>query len=150
MYLKNLDDKDNQILNILIADARKTYSDIGQEVGLSRVAVKNRVKALEEKGLIRGYHAEVDPMVIPEALMYLVNIETEPGAYSEIAERLKQESIIKTMFASDGVNRMQAVCLAESLPEMRRFMRYLRDSMPGLTHLSYYSISEIMKGTLLP
>lgn len=42
MWISNLDDKDNQILALLLEDARMSYSDIGTKVGLSRTAVKNR------------------------------------------------------------------------------------------------------------
>ena len=52
MKLNGLDEKDNQIVNLLLENARMSYSDIGDVVGLTRVAVKNRIKALEEKGVI--------------------------------------------------------------------------------------------------
>ena len=56
MYLSSLDKIDNAILNLLLNDARMSYSDIGNKVGLSRVAVKNRVAAMERAGIIKGYH----------------------------------------------------------------------------------------------
>ena len=46
VYLKNLDEKDNQIIALLLENARLTYSEIGEQIGLSRVAVKNRVKLM--------------------------------------------------------------------------------------------------------
>ena len=46
MFLEGLDALDQQIVRLLIKNARMSYSDIGQEVGLSRVAVKMRVQAL--------------------------------------------------------------------------------------------------------
>ena len=39
VYLKNLDEKDNQIIALLLENARLTYSEIGEQIGLSRVAV---------------------------------------------------------------------------------------------------------------
>ena len=150
VYLKNLDEKDNQIIALLLENARLTYSEIGEQIGLSRVAVKNRVKLLEEQGIINGYHAQIDPLVVPGMFIYMVFIETEPGAYSEIAEHCKAEPMIRTLFATEGISRMQAICVAESTVQMRQLMRAMRDNMPGLTHLSYYSVSEIMKGKLLP
>lgn len=66
MHINGLDEIDNQIINILIADARLTYSEIGEKVGISRVAVKKRVAALEEQGIIKGYHADVNPMEAPK------------------------------------------------------------------------------------
>ena len=51
MFLEGLDALDQQIVRLLIKNARMSYSDIGQEVGLSRVAVKMRVQALEKRAL---------------------------------------------------------------------------------------------------
>ena len=47
MFLAGLDEIDQKILELLIHNARMSYSDIGTEVGLSRVAVKSRITALE-------------------------------------------------------------------------------------------------------
>lgn len=65
MYLSSLDKIDNAILNLLLNDARMSYSDIGTKVGLSRVAVKNRVASMERAGIIRGYKAIIDPQSAP-------------------------------------------------------------------------------------
>ena len=51
MYIEGLDEVDNQILTILSENARMSFSEIGGQVGLSRVAVKSRMKALEDKGI---------------------------------------------------------------------------------------------------
>lgn len=57
----SLDDIDKGILCMLQQDARKnTTSDIGEAVGVSSSTVSNRIKKLEEEGLITGYHPTVD------------------------------------------------------------------------------------------
>ena len=52
MYLDGLDELDQKIIRLLIKNARISYSDIGEETGISRVAVKARIQALEKKGVI--------------------------------------------------------------------------------------------------
>ena len=47
MYLKGLDELDRKILDLLTQNARYTYSELGERLGLSRVAIKNRMDALE-------------------------------------------------------------------------------------------------------
>jgi Lrp/AsnC family leucine-responsive transcriptional regulator len=49
-----------RILQLLAADGRASYQAIADEIGLSRPAVMERVKRLEEAGLIQGYHATLD------------------------------------------------------------------------------------------
>ena len=51
MYLNGLDELDQTIVQLLIKNARFSYTDIGKEVGISRVAVKARIQALEKNHL---------------------------------------------------------------------------------------------------
>jgi DNA-binding Lrp family transcriptional regulator len=61
MTRKGLDDLDRQIIHALQADARHTSSnDIAELAGVSASTVRNRIGRLEELGIIRGYHADVD------------------------------------------------------------------------------------------
>ena len=53
LFLSGLDDTDRRIVELLIRNARMSYSDLGEAVGLSRVAVKARIRALEERGVIK-------------------------------------------------------------------------------------------------
>ena len=56
MFLNGLDQLDQKIVELLIGNARMSYSEIGDQVGISRVAVKSRIQALEERGIIEGLH----------------------------------------------------------------------------------------------
>ena len=60
MTSHTLDHTSRRILQLLSADGRASYQAIADEVGLSRPAVMDRVKRLEEAGFIRGYHARLD------------------------------------------------------------------------------------------
>ena len=55
-----LDHTSRRILQLLAADGRASYQAVADEIGLSRPAVMERVKRLEEAGFIRGYHARLD------------------------------------------------------------------------------------------
>lgn len=91
MWIDGIDEKDNQIVALLRENGRMSYSDIGEKVGLSRTAVKNRVSALEKAGIISGYHAFVKLQDAPQAMTFAVNIETEPGHFEEVRETLTKE-----------------------------------------------------------
>ena len=54
MYLDGLDGLDQKIVRLLIENARISYSDIGEKIGISRVAVKARIQALSRKALSRN------------------------------------------------------------------------------------------------
>jgi Lrp/AsnC family transcriptional regulator, leucine-responsive regulatory protein len=55
-----IDPTSKRILQLLAADGRASYQAIADEIGLSRPAVMERVKRLEEAGFIQGYHARLD------------------------------------------------------------------------------------------
>lgn len=61
MTLEGLDDLDRTILHSLQRDARSTSSqDIADDAGVSASTVRNRISRLEERGIVTGYHADVD------------------------------------------------------------------------------------------
>ena len=68
MFLDGLDELDQKIVQLLIKNARMSYSDIGQKIGISRVAVKMRVQALEKKGIIEEYTTIINPQKISVAI----------------------------------------------------------------------------------
>lgn len=61
MYLNGLDKLDQKIIQLLVSNARMSYSDIGEKIGISRVAVKARIQALENKGIIEEYTTIINP-----------------------------------------------------------------------------------------
>jgi Lrp/AsnC family transcriptional regulator, leucine-responsive regulatory protein len=68
------DDRDRQIVALLQADDRLTYAEVGQRVGLSPAAVHERVRKLEQRGVIVGYGARVRPQALGLNVVAFVNI----------------------------------------------------------------------------
>ena len=87
MYLDGLDELDQKIVELLIENARISYSDIGQKVGISRVAVKARIQALEQKGVIEEYTTVINPQKISGAVSCYFEIETTPSCLSTVTDR---------------------------------------------------------------
>ena len=71
MYLDGLDTLDQKIVRLLIENARISYSDIGEKIGISRVAVKARIQTLEQKGIIEEYTTVINPQKISGAVLLL-------------------------------------------------------------------------------
>ena len=66
-------DLDQKILEILTNDARTPHAQIGEEVGLSRPAVTERVKKLELSGIIEGYSAVLNPEALGQSLTAFIS-----------------------------------------------------------------------------
>ena len=89
MFLEGLDHLDQQIIQMLIENARASYSEIGERIGISRVAVKARIQALEQRGIIEEYTTIINPRKISGAISCYFEIETRPDALAEVAEILQ-------------------------------------------------------------
>ncbi len=81
----NLDHMSLRILDLLAQDGRMSYQAIADEVGLSRPAVMERVKRLEEQGFITGYHARVDRARLGRPVTAFVAVRY-PSSSSEAEE----------------------------------------------------------------
>lgn len=94
MFLEGLDELDREIVRLLIENARMSYSDIGQRVGISRVAVKSRIQALEQRGIIEEYTTIINPQKISGAVSCYFEIELRPDTFEEAVELLKENENI--------------------------------------------------------
>jgi Lrp/AsnC family leucine-responsive transcriptional regulator len=81
-----LDATNHRILGELQEDARLSLAELGRRVGLSPPAVAERVRALEQRGVIRGYRADVDPRALGFALSTIVRIRPAPGQLRNVAD----------------------------------------------------------------
>jgi len=76
-----IDNIDREILNIIQQDARTSNADIARQVELAPSAVLERIRKLEERGVIRGYSTDIDPKVLGYGLTAIIAVRTsECGA----------------------------------------------------------------------
>ena len=148
MKIKGIDEIDNRIIELLSYDGRMSYSEIGERLSLSRTAVKNRITALEKSGVIKGYTVVVDSHKASGTMTYITTIETEPSAYDDVAEMLKDEECVETLCQVSGECTLHAVCVVESTDEMRAFAKRMRNHNPGLKRFYAYGVWEVMKGSV--
>ena len=86
----DIDDVDRQILAELQADGRMTNVELARRVGLSAPPCLRRVRRLEEQGVIRGYHADLDPQVLGWEITFfaLVGLETQKQSVLQAFEQM--------------------------------------------------------------
>lgn len=132
MFLEGLDMLDQKIVRLLIKNARISYSDIGQEVGISRVAVKARIQALEQRGVIEEYTTIINPQKISGAMSCYFEIETMPDTLAEVTETLKKNETITQIYRVTGKNKLHIHAVAASGEEMEELIREVIDPLPGV------------------
>ncbi len=79
-----LDAIDRQILHDLQADGRMSNVDLAKRVGISAPPCLRRVKTLEDKAIIRGYHADIDPAILDYHLVVYANVGLEKHADEDL------------------------------------------------------------------
>jgi Lrp/AsnC family leucine-responsive transcriptional regulator len=83
-----LDARDWQLLELLQQDARTGYAELGRQVGLSAPAAAERVKRLEDAGVIRGYRADVDPQKLGYTIEAVIRLRCDGSICSKIGPAL--------------------------------------------------------------
>lgn len=96
-------DVDRTIVDHLRRDGRMSYTDLGRALGMSTSAVHQRVRRLEQRGVIKGYTATVDPSMLGLAMTAFVSITPlDPAAPDDIPDRLKDIAAIEECHSVAG------------------------------------------------
>lgn len=98
----NLDEIDVKILKILQADGRTALSEIARRLDMGTATIHERVNSLEEDGYIRDYRAVLDPELLGLDNVAFVRVRTEAGHFSEVAERLTEETAVQEIHELTG------------------------------------------------
>jgi Lrp/AsnC family leucine-responsive transcriptional regulator len=75
-----------QLIDALQADARLSLAELGRRVGLSAPAVGERLARLEQTGVIRGYHADVDPAALGHLVDVVLRVRPAPRQLTKVAD----------------------------------------------------------------
>ena len=105
MFLEGLDELDQKIVELLIENARMSYSEIGQRVGISRVAVKARIQALEQRGIIEEYTTIINPQKVNGAVSCYFEIELQPETFPRAVELLKENDSPSARLCHEELNQ---------------------------------------------
>ena len=135
MYLNGLDALDQKIVQLLVENARISYSDIGEKTGISRVAVKARIQALEQKGIIEEYTTIINPQRISGAVSSYFEIETAPDYLSKVTDILHTQDIVTQIYRVTGTAKLHVHAVVSS-EEMEHFLHTVIDTLPGVTSCS--------------
>ena len=99
----DLDPADLAIVRALADDGRMSFTDLAVVVGLSTSAVHQRVRRLEERGVVRGYRAEIDPESVGLALTAFIAITPiDPADPDDLPERLAPLAAVASCYSVAG------------------------------------------------
>jgi DNA-binding Lrp family transcriptional regulator len=120
-----LDDVDRRILALLAADARMPNNALAERAGIAPSTCLGRVRALRDSGVIRGYHADIDPTALGRPIQAMIAVRLQPhsrGHLSEFAARVKQLPAVLSVFFLAGAMDFHIHVAAETTASLRDFV----------------------------
>ena len=152
--MESIDKFDLAILQELQAHGRLTNAELAQRVGLSAAPCWRRVRALEESGFIKGYHAEIDRRKIGLGVLAFVRLDTE-RANSEVTRKIEEairklpEIVACHYISGTGMFELQVV--AQDLDAFSRFALNSLMNLPNVKDLhTSFSLGEVKASHALP
>jgi Lrp/AsnC family transcriptional regulator, leucine-responsive regulatory protein len=98
-----MESMDEQIVKLLTRDGRMSYTDVGREAGLSTSAAQQRVRRLEQRGVITGYRAVVDPAALDKMLTAFVQLRAlDPTTDDQIPEKIAPLPAVVSCYSVAG------------------------------------------------
>lgn len=127
-----MDDIDRDIIELLRGNARLSYAELARQVGLSAPAVHERVGKLEASGVVRGYHAEVDPEAIGLGVTAIIGIVQQSGRESdEVMEQLRVQPEIESCYFMAGEESFLLTARVGTIAELEQLIMRL-NRIPGV------------------
>ena len=145
MNIEGLDALDNKILEVLKKNARATFSEIGEIVGLSRVAVKNRMEAMENRGVIQGYSAIINPIKMPQGVKFIIDVEAIPEFYQNVVDALARDKFLRQIYSVTGNCSLHAIGFAPNSTTLDSHVNYLFKNTKGIRKLSWQLLLTTIK-----
>lgn len=148
----SLDDMDWQILQLLQADAKLTYAEIGSKLNVAHSTIYERVQKMEKHGVIKRYRAVIDlKKAGVKQITALVTIFTDPKLNENIAEKLAESREVlevSSSFSEELVINAKVVALDQA--ELHSFIAQSIAPLPGVLRIRTSIITKKYKEEIQP
>jgi len=126
MPVHTLDDTDKKIIQELIKDSRTPVRTIASKANVSLGTVSNRIKALEEEGIIKSFTISVDYDALGYQLKVMISVKITRGMYPELAEELMLEGNVITIYDVTGQYDAVLICVFSDRSDLDLFLKRLQ------------------------
>lgn len=140
-----LDDIDRMILAELQANGRMTNVELAKRVGISAPPCLRRVRALEEEGFIRGYHADVDARELEFEVQVFAMVGLQSQAEADLTafeNRCRSWSLVRECHMLNGEVDFILKCVA---PDLRTFQTFLTEQLTAAPNVASVKTSLVIR-----
>jgi len=139
-----IDERDRQILSLLLENGRIPLKEIGKKLGISDVAVKKRIDKLEKAGIIKGYTANIDPKALGFSIISLTGVDVEPSDLIRLARILSSKEYVKSAWITAGDHSIMLEIWARDSEEMERIIKEI-EGMQGVNRVCPAVVTQKLK-----
>lgn len=144
-----IDTINKKILYFLQKDARMTYKDIAQELNRSETAIRDRIKALEQSGIIQGYTALIDKTALGLNCFAMILANAPSSDLDVVTEKIKNIKNVLRVYQISGEHRLAIFMVASSFKELKESLKKHVSSL-GLTDEEIISVLDADREFLSP
>ena len=139
-----MDNTDERILDIMKGNARISFQELGDELGISRVAAMKRVRKLEEEGVIRQYNTCI---YREDEFTMFVDLEIKPDRYDKVLKYITtRTTFIRQIFRTTGESRIHIVAVAPTVEDLKYLAHMIQKKCgDDIDHISAHGVKEVIK-----
>ena len=135
-----MDDLNWRILKCLQSNARVSFSSIGREIGLTPPAVAERVKKMEDMGIIEGYRTEVSPFLVGYQLKAVIMLRAFVGKLKPFLDKVRSFDEVKNCYRITGNENIIMEVLLRDQEHLEKFIDELIVYGECRTHIVLSSV----------
>ena len=146
MSAQRLDEIDRMILSELQANGRMTNVELAKRVGISAPPCLRRVRALEDAGFIRGYHADVDARALGFEVKVFANVGLVSQAEADLSAfeaRCREWPLVRECHMLNGEVDFLLKCVA---PDLSTFQTFLTEDLLRADNVASVKTSLVIRG----
>ncbi|GAB5381402.1 MAG: Lrp/AsnC ligand binding domain-containing protein [Aliiglaciecola sp.] len=140
-----MDNNDKKIIAALEVDGRMSFALLGEKVGVSKTPCWNRVKNLQDNGVICGYSALIDPTAIGLNIRALVHVVVDFGQYQAFEKGINQHCAIRSCHAVTGEFDYVLEILARDVDHFDQLLRGELSRLPGVMRFNTSISTRMVK-----
>jgi DNA-binding Lrp family transcriptional regulator len=123
MNIVQLDDTDVNILNVLMHDAKMPLREIGKKLAISFVTVLNRIKRMEQEGVIKGYAAQINTKKIGYDTCVIIHVRIAKGKMIEVEKKIASSRNVVAVYDTTGEYDVVIIAKFKSTTAMDTFLK---------------------------
>lgn len=135
--MKKIDAIDRKIIQMLQSNARTTIKEIAAAVYLSSPSVAARISKMEEEGLIVGYHAQVNPLLLNYNIKAFIHLDLQPSQKEEFYPFVRSVPNVVECNCVTGEYSMLIEVLFETTDELDDFINSLQKFGKTMTQIVF-------------